>query len=182
MVQKAPRPGTPTTVVILRVLVVFGCGFIGLLGVVAGSLITDGCPSPQGCSQVERFALNHLPVQAVIALAGVVASLRFTQPRRQIGALVASLAVSPVAAVIFHFMVEDYMKRLPGSLARANGTTTCRRANLRTAPYHSCADAGVDLQWEPERTISRFGEVGAGARAGSLRPFACVPVQSQPVW
>lgn len=114
MVQKAPRPRTPTAVVVLRVLVVFGCSFIGLLGVVAGSLITDACPSPHGCSEVESFALNHLPMQAVIALAGVVASLRFTQPRRQIGALVASLAVSPLAAVIFHSMVRDYMNRLPG--------------------------------------------------------------------
>ena len=115
MVQKAVQPGTRVAIVILRVLVVCGCGFIGFLGFLAGVLITDACPSPDGCSEVESFAFNHLPIQAVIAVAGVVASLTFTRPHYQIGALLAALAVSPVAVVVFHFAVEDYMNRLPRS-------------------------------------------------------------------
>jgi len=113
MVEKAVHPGTRAAIVILRVLVVCGCGLIGLLGLLAGVLITDACPSPNGCSNVEAFALIHLPVQAVIAVAGVVASLKFTPPRYQIGALVAALAVSPVAGILLHFAVADYMNRLP---------------------------------------------------------------------
>ncbi len=115
MDRDATRPPRTGTIVSgLRVLLVLVVLAVGFLGVIAGSLITDACPSSDGCSQVELLALGHVPLQVVIGVAGVVMSLRLTRPGPRIVALLASLALSPIAAVVFHSIVVAYMNRLPG--------------------------------------------------------------------
>lgn len=57
---------------------------------------------------------TRLPVQALVAVADVGASLGFTRPRYQIGALVAALAVSPVAVVPFHAAEHPLLRLVAG--------------------------------------------------------------------
>jgi len=113
--EATPRPPTPPIVHILRLLLVPAVLLVAFLGVVAGALITDACPSSIGCGGVEALAVGHVPMQVAIGATGLVASFRLWEPRARLLALLAALAASPVAAIAFHAIVVAYMNRLPGT-------------------------------------------------------------------
>lgn len=114
--QAAPgRAGFQVLIVLLRVLLVGVVILTALLGVVAGSLITDACPLDGTCSPVESRALGHIPLQMTIGIIGIVLSLPRTRPRLQLGALLVSVAASPIAAVAYHLTLVAYMNRLIGA-------------------------------------------------------------------
>jgi len=70
--QEAPRRAdTLNLIILLRVVLVVVVLLMALIGIVAGSLITDACPLDGTCSPVELRALGHLPLQMTIGITGL---------------------------------------------------------------------------------------------------------------